>query len=96
MPTQELIPRVEAVQKTTGRRPHLSTDLRWCQRRNRHGLRLESWIVGGRRLTSVEAVERYIDANTKAADRFAIPSQTHLQADAAHDSAIAELESDGI
>jgi len=96
MPTQELIPLVEAVQEATGRRLHLSTVLRWCQRPNRHGIRLESWIVGGRRLTSIEAVQRYIDANTRAADPCAIPSQTNRQAKAAHDSAIAELESDGI
>ncbi|MDG2388392.1 MAG: DUF1580 domain-containing protein [Planctomycetaceae bacterium] len=96
MPTQELIPLVEAVQKVTGRRLHLSTVLRWCQRPNRHGLRLESWIVGGRRLTSIQAVQRYIDANTRAADRYPIPSQTNRQAKVAHDSAMAELKADGI
>ena len=96
MINESLHPLVEAVQKVTGRHVHLSTALRWCQRPNRHGIRLESRVVGGRRLTSIEAVLRYIDANTRAADRYAIPSQTNRQANAAHEAAMRELNSEGV
>jgi hypothetical protein len=59
---------VEAVEAATGRRPHLSTVLRWCQRRNRYGVKLESWMIGGRRVTSREAVRRFNEATTAAAN----------------------------
>ena len=96
MSKEPLFPLVHAVTEVTGHRHHLSTILRWCQRPNRHGIRLESWMVGGRRMTSIQAVRRYIEANTQAADRYKIPSQTNRQAEAAHDSAMTDLESEGI
>ena len=52
---EKLMPLVDAVDRATGRRPHLSTVLRWCTKGN---VRLESRILGGRRLTSVDAVLR--------------------------------------
>ena len=58
---------VEAVEKATGRRPHLSTCIRWCLRPS-SGIRLESIILGGRRLTSEQAVIRYMEAITAAKD----------------------------
>lgn len=62
-----LLPLVEAVHKATGRRPHLSTVIRWCTKGS-HGVRMESRMLGGRRLTSPEAVLRYTEALTKARD----------------------------
>ncbi len=59
------LPLVEAVDKATGRRPHLSTCLRWCTRGSR-GVRLESRVLGGRRLTTVSKVLAYMDATTAA------------------------------
>ena len=67
MNNETLLPLIEAVQKATGRRPHLSTCLRWCQRGS-SGVRLESRVLGGRRLTSTEAVQRYMNAVTTAKD----------------------------
>jgi hypothetical protein len=94
MNDEKLYPMVEAVQKATGRRPHLSTVLRWSQRHNRHGLRLDSLMVGGRRLTSVEAVQRYIKANTQAADRspFAAQPGACRQNEMTVEKAVAELD----
>lgn len=66
--TEKLFPLVDAVEMKTGRRPHLSTCLRWATRGSR-GIRLETVILGGRRLASLEAVQRYIDATTAARER---------------------------
>ena len=87
------LPLVEAVQKATGRRPHLSTVLRWCQRPNRYGIRLESWLVGGRRVTSVERVRLYTERTTEAADKDTsdgISSQSTV----AHSAALRDLQSE--
>ena len=65
MTNESLLPLVDAVEQATGRRPHLSTCLRWCTRGSR-GVRLESRVLGGRRLTSIPAVHRYMDATTAA------------------------------
>ena len=73
---EKLMPLVEAVDRATGRRPHLSTVLRWCTKGN---VRLESRILGGRRLTSVDAVLRYIEASTLARDGHSTPVTTPRQ-----------------
>lgn len=88
------LPLVEAVHKATGYRPHLSTALRWCQRPNRYGIRLESWRLGGRRVTSVEAVRRFNQATTAAADRAAMPTATSAQVGKAHRDAVAALDTE--
>ena len=85
------IPLVDAVEAETGWRPHLSTVLRWCQRRNQYGIKLESWLIGGRRVTSVEAVRRYNERNTTAADH-AVPVSTTAQRTKAHNDAVRELD----
>lgn len=64
---EKLLPLVEAVKQATGRNVHLSTVLRWSQRGSR-GIRLESKVLGGRRLCSVEAVHRFIELTTRASD----------------------------
>lgn len=80
---EKLFPLVEAVEQETGIRPHLSTALRWSTRGSR-GIKLETWILGGRRLTSREAVRRYIDASTQARDGHAVvPDPTPRQSDRA-------------
>jgi len=58
---------VDAVEMATGRRPHLSTCLRWSSK-PKHGIRLETICLGGRRLTSPGAVTRYMEAVTQAKD----------------------------
>lgn len=48
-------------------RPHTSTLIRWADRGTR-GVKLETVLVGGRRFTSLEALERFFAATTAAAD----------------------------
>ncbi|TWU21748.1 hypothetical protein Pla52o_39350 [Novipirellula galeiformis] len=91
-----LLPLVDAVREATSMRPALSTVLRWSQKPNQHGVRLQTWKVGGRRLTSVEAVRAYIDATTQAADTGQLPTATNRQRNDAHQKAMAELERQGI
>lgn len=65
MPRVHYIPLVDAIRAATGRKVHLSTALRWCID-GRAGQRLQSWMVGGRRLTTLASVEAFIDATTRA------------------------------
>ena len=92
---RRLYPLVEAVERAVGYRPHLSTVLRWAQRRNRYGNRLKTVVVGGRRLCSVEAVHEYNAANTAAADGQPKPS-TSTQIERAHEAAMKELNDLGV
>lgn len=48
-------------------RPNITTIWRWCLRGCR-GVRLESFVRGGRRFTTAEALERFIAGTTAAAD----------------------------
>ncbi|NLY00954.1 MAG: DUF1580 domain-containing protein [Rhodopirellula sp.] len=48
-------------------RPHSSTVSRWVQTGCR-GIRLESVLLGGRRYTSKEALRRFIERTTQAAE----------------------------
>ncbi len=96
MQETQLMPLVEAVQKATGYRPHLSTVLRWCLRPNRFGIVLESVVVGGRRLTSVAAVAAYNAANTAAASPHQSATQTRCSESSSHKAAMRALEAEGI
>lgn len=84
MQNEELFPLVEAVYQATGRRPHLSTVLRWCSKGSA-GVRLDCRVLGGRRLTSKQSVLRYMDQVTAAKDQdvtspMCPPRQTDLAA----------------
>ena len=59
-------------------RPHLSTLHRWRLRGIR-GVRLETCMVGGRRYTSREALQRFSDAITAAATGERAPCRTSRQ-----------------
>jgi hypothetical protein len=61
----EFLSLTEAVFCVTGRRPNLSTSWRWSTKGCR-GIRLETVIVGGKRLTTVEMVRAFIRASTDA------------------------------
>jgi hypothetical protein len=84
--TEKLMPLVQAVESATGRRVHLSTVLRWTMRGSK-GLTLESVFLGGRRLTSVESVRRFIQAGSERAKATTTPQITPRQA-----AAIAERD----
>ena len=63
---EQLFP-VNDVPKHCPGRPHKSTVWRWVQRGVR-GHRLETILVGGRRFCSFEAIFRFVEATTEAAD----------------------------
>jgi Protein of unknown function (DUF1580) len=42
-------------------KPHISTVVRWT-RQGVKGVRLETVVIGGRRFTSLEAIQRFIQA----------------------------------
>jgi len=69
--SEQLFPGPMAVEKVTGKRPHYSTFYRWTQRgirtSNGRRIRLEFLKAGSNRLTSVEAVRRFFQAQTEAA-----------------------------
>lgn len=82
---ETLIPLNRASQHLIGS-PHVATLHRW-RLRGVNGVRLETLKVGGRRVTSLEALQRFIAGTTAAADghdRSATPSEgaarkRHLQ-----------------
>jgi hypothetical protein len=55
----EYFPLVAAIQEVTGKRVSLPTAMRWITSGVR-GTRLQSWLIGGRRLTTIPAVEQFI------------------------------------
>jgi len=48
-------------------RPHIATVWRWMGRGVR-GVKLETVLIGGKRFTSADAIQRFIDDSTAAAD----------------------------
>ncbi|MBY0587893.1 DUF1580 domain-containing protein [bacterium] len=67
--TERIVPLSEATKFVppvrNGRRIHVSTLYRWADR-GVQGVVLETCKVGGTRCTSVEAIERFIEALSKA------------------------------
>jgi hypothetical protein len=69
-------------------RPHLATLYRWFQRGVRGGIKLETALVGGRRFTSREAVQRFVDrlsGDRGNAVRVRTPHPRHRAAEKAND-----------
>lgn len=56
---------VDAIEHVTGRRPNLSTVWRWSVH-GCGGIRLETVVLGGKRLTTIEMVEAFVKATTDA------------------------------
>jgi hypothetical protein len=67
-------------------RPSHATWWRWW-RKGRRGIRLETVVRGGRRLTSIEAVQRFFDKLTTA-----IPSEPRANSSPQRDRAIDAAE----
>lgn len=84
----------EASKRLPGR-PHVSTLHRWRLRGVR-GIKLESCLVGGKRYTSHEAVQRFSAATTAAADGAVAQSRPSRQRAVALRNAEAELRRAGI
>lgn len=76
-------------------RPNLSTVWRWRNRGVR-GVKLETVLLGGRRMTSREALSRFFAATTAAADGIQVKPQTNRQRAASISEAKSELEAAGI
>ncbi len=79
-----------AAAKALPGRPHVSTLHRW-RLRGVHGVQLETVLVGGRRYTSVEALERFAARTTAASDGRPHPSRTRQGRLRAIDLAAREL-----
>jgi hypothetical protein len=77
------------------KRVHPSTIFRWKLRGVR-GVRLESCVIGGRRFTSAEAIERFAAATTAAADGMPSSTRTPRQRQRDIERAEAELAKVGI
>jgi hypothetical protein len=77
-------------------RPHVSTLHRWRTRGIR-GIRLETCLVGGRRVTSAEALQRFSAALTAAANGESMPEATRTpkQRDRSIEQAERELDAAG-
>jgi len=89
-------PLVMAIAAATGHRPHLSTALRWCQR-GVGGVKLKSWKIGGRRMTTVEAVQEFVEVTTSASDQSAAQaSAISAPTSKAHDAAMRALREHGL
>ena len=76
-------------------RPNVCTVWRWLERGVR-GVRLESVLMGGRRFTSQEALERFFTATTAAANGTQATVRTPHARQKAIDKAKAELAKSGI
>ena len=75
--------------------PHISTIHRWRLRGVR-GCKLDTVLVGGRRFTSAEALERFAAHTTAAANGEQPPTRTPRQRRRAIENAERELRENGI
>lgn len=76
-------------------RPSLATVWRWVLNGTRAG-KLDSILIGGRRFTSVEAIQRFADKSTAAANGERPSALTSRQRQIAIERAERELAEDGI
>ncbi|MHB9081060.1 MAG: DUF1580 domain-containing protein [Pirellulaceae bacterium] len=76
-------------------RPHISTVWRWINRGVR-GVKLETVMIGGRRFTSREALDRFYAATTAATSGESIPVRTNRQRTRDIEQARRELAEAGI
>jgi hypothetical protein len=79
----------------SGRKPHLSTVWRWVNKGVR-GCRLETLVVGGLRVTTTEAIERFIEQTNRNPRSMAVAAaitrdERQAQADADHARLAADL-----
>lgn len=92
--TEELLP-FNAAREEVPWRPHISTWHRWRLRGVR-GVKLETVLIGGRRYTSREALQRFIAATTVASSGDRPVARTSRQRNAAIEAAERELTAAGI
>ena len=85
----------KAAQTLPGGAVHVSTIHRWRMKGVR-GVRLETFLRGGIRYTTDEAIERFFEAVTAAADGDATPVRTSRQRERAIKQAERACEQAGI
>ena len=76
-------------------RPNLSTLHRWRVKGIR-SVKLESCLYGGRRMTSAEALQRFVNRSTAAADGTPVPTRTPKKRQRDIEKAEAELRAAGV
>ena len=76
--------------------PHPGTVFRWITKGLRGGIKLETSMVGGRRYTTHEALQRFIERTTTRAAGVSAPPQTAKQRQRALDDADSVLKKAGI
>ena len=81
----EFFPLQIACKRIPGR-PHVNTVRRWCDRGFK-GVVLQSWRCGNRRLTSIAAIDAFIQATTGIhAPKPRVTSNAHKRAEAKLDA----------
>ena len=91
---ETVVPIAEAPQHIPGR-PSLTTVWRWVLNGTRTG-KLESCLVGGRRFTSLESIQRFAEQSTAVADGSPAPTRTIARRERDLDQAESELDAAGI
>ena len=81
--------------KSLPMRPNVSTVWRWVQRGAR-GVKLDTVLVGGRRYTSKEALQSFVERSTAAANSDATPVRTSKQRERAIEQAERACKQAGI
>lgn len=78
--TRNLKRLLDAIQEATGRRPHISTAIRWRTRGCR-GIRLDAVMIGNQWFTTPDCVRAFVEATTSArtGPEF-VPTETPGQA----------------
>ena len=93
--TETVVP-VSKIPSHSPSRPHIATCRRWIQRGCR-GVKLETVLIGGKRYTSLEALRRFIERTTAAADgTSSVTASTPAAQRKAHEQACRELDDAGI
>lgn len=63
--TKNLKRLLDAIEEATGRRPHISTAIRW-RTRGCSGIRLDAVMIGNQWFSTVDAVRAFVEATTTA------------------------------
>lgn len=93
--TETIVPVCKIPSHAPGR-PHIATCWRWINRGVR-GVKLETVLIGGRRFTSLEALQRFVERTTAAADGAStVTALTPSAQRNAHERACHELDAAGI
>jgi hypothetical protein len=90
---ETIFPSLAAAADSLPGRPHVNTLHRW-RIRGIHGIKLETGLIGGRRVTSAEALQRFFIAVTAAANGESPPNSGRTMKERARSIAQAEREFD--